>query len=119
MIADDALLALRVLGLDYRPDLRQQDGLWEARCPCCAPFTDKLTLTISEGHRGGRVSVSCASRGCPAVEIQTRLRDALLPPVDGRLALELAEQASSIATRALELAEQRHADVPMSLAVAA
>jgi hypothetical protein len=108
MTAGQALEALRTLGLDYRPDLRQLDGLWEARCPCCAPFTDTRTLTIVEGLRGGRVSLRCRSRDCSPTEIEQRLRDALRPPVDGRLALELAERAAAIATRALELAAAQH-----------
>jgi len=124
--ADAALEGLRALGLAYRPDIRQPDGLWQARCPCCAPFTDRLTLTIIESRRGGAVSLSCGARQCSRDEIATRLRDALLPPVDGRLALELAETASEIAQRALVIAadaEQRlarlEAEYAPALAVAA
>lgn len=102
--ASQVLEGLRTLGLPYRPDLRQPDGLWEARCPVCAAYTDKPTLTIIESRRGAPVSLSCSSRQCSRDEIANRLHDALRPPVDGYLALELAETATTIAARALQLA---------------
>lgn len=102
--ADRALEALRVLGLTYLPDLRQPDGLWQARCPVCAAYTDKPTLTIIESRRGAPVSLSCSTRQCSRHEIANRLHDALRPPIDGHLALELAATASAIAARALQLA---------------
>lgn len=123
--ASQALEGLRTLGLSYRPDLRQPDGLWQARCPVCAAYTDKPTLTIIESRRGAPVSLSCSSRQCSRDEIANRLHDALRPPIDGHLALELADAASQIAHQALERAakaEQRLAQLEAEhtpLAVAA
>ncbi len=102
MTADRALEGLRALGLPYRPDLRQPDGLWQARCPVCAAYTDKPTLTIIESRRGARVSLRCSNRECSSVDIEQRLAEALLPP--GR-PLEIAEAAVRVAHRALKRAD--------------
>ena len=100
--ANQALEALRCLRLRYRPDLRQPDGLWLAQCPLCVAFTEKATLTIIESRRGARVSLRCGSRDCVAADIETRLREALLPV--GR-PLEIAEAAVRVAHDALRRAD--------------
>ena len=51
MNALDALQACNALGLEYRPDLRQPDGLWEATCPLCILHTEGRKLTIREPSR--------------------------------------------------------------------
>jgi hypothetical protein len=116
--ASTALEGLRALGLSYRPDLRQPDGAWIARCPCCAAYTDKPTLHIFESRRGGPVSLSCSSRLCSRDEIALKLREALLPLVDGEQALALAEDACDVVERALELVTAQLDVDPEPLAVA-
>lgn len=77
--ADRALLGLRHRGLQYRPDVRQPDGLWEAQCPRCLSYGDKaMHLSIREGRHGGPVTVSCRRR-CPAESIIVNLACATEP----------------------------------------
>ncbi len=68
LTADQALTALRVHGLAYAPDTRQPDGLWEARCPLCALYSDGRPLTIRENGRGKPARLECRN-GCDAGEV--------------------------------------------------
>ncbi|MFI5003453.1 MAG: AAA family ATPase [Solirubrobacterales bacterium] len=68
LTADQLLTACRVHGLAYAPDTRQPDGLWEARCPICALYSDGRPLTIRESGRGKPARLECRN-GCDAGEI--------------------------------------------------
>jgi len=63
----------------YRPDLRQEDGLWTAQCPRCASYGDlAMKLTIHETRQGGPATIRCRG-GCPAESIALNLAVAAEP----------------------------------------
>jgi hypothetical protein len=64
--AQMALLALRAIGLSYRPDTSVPDGAWIATCPACRRPN---ALKITEARPGGAVSVGCRRRCRPPQEI--------------------------------------------------
>lgn len=87
---------LRWHELDYRclvDDLQ----LWRATYPCCRGET-----TLREPFRGGPVTIRCAGLGCD----ETRIVAALAAAPGRGDGLDLAEGASAIAHRALELLER-------------
>lgn len=68
--AQTALLALRAIGLPYRPDTSVLDGAWIATCPACR---EPNALKITEARPGGPVSVGCRRRCRPPQEIAVLL----------------------------------------------
>ena len=64
--AQMALLALRAIGLSYRPDTSVLDGAWIATCPACRRPN---ALKITEARPGGAVAVGCRRRCRPPQEI--------------------------------------------------
>jgi hypothetical protein len=93
---DATLERLRILGLPYRPHFAHVDR-WVAVCPCC-----QGELHLREPFVGSAVTVSCDG-GCHESRIVAAL--AAEPP-NYDVGLSLAEEASDIAHRALEIAEQ-------------
>ena len=68
--AQMALLALRAIGLSYRPDTSVPDGAWIATCPACRRPN---ALKITEARPGGAVAVGCRRRCGPPQEIAVLL----------------------------------------------
>jgi hypothetical protein len=93
----DALLErLRIHQLSHRPhpdDLER----WIATCPCCGN-----EMVLREPYIGAAVTVICG-HGCHETRIIAAL--AADPLIPGSQGLDLAEDASAIAQRALELLE--------------
>lgn len=109
---DHALERLRAHGLPYKGDERHL-STWHAVCPFCR--VPDWTLTLREHGYGGSIALQCAS-GCTETEIQDALeRDPAetrieAADIEAAQALELAEQASDLAARALALATREHDD---------
>jgi hypothetical protein len=70
VIANDALIAARTLGLAPEADPRR-DGLWRANCPLCVTHSEHA-LQIRESVRGAHITVHCKT-GCEPTEILQRL----------------------------------------------
>jgi AAA domain-containing protein len=97
LTADDALQACR--GLALKPEADEKDlGLWTAKCPVCALYSDKPTLAIRETQREKPAKLDCRNK-CDPVEIAERLcaelgREPSAPSSDG-LAVHTADLALS------------------------
>lgn len=117
---DRALERLRAHRLPYKwhpTELSRWDGV----CPSCRVEGSTWTLILRERGRGGAVDLRCVA-GCDAAEIAATLaRD----PAEARIeaaelrvaeALEIAEQARDVASRALGLAGARVEPVELARA---
>jgi hypothetical protein len=93
---DQVLAACRVHGLAYAPDTRQPDGLWQARCPLCAIYSDGRSLTIRESERGKPAQLVCRN-GCDAGEVARYLArpPTLVEPPTNGLVVRAADLALS------------------------
>jgi hypothetical protein len=90
----DALLErLRIHGLDYRPH-RTDVECWLADCPVCGS-----QMLLRERYIGAPAEARCTFGGCHESRIVAALAEP--PGISAEVALELAEQASAIAHRAL------------------
>ena len=66
--AQAALLALRCLGLDYRPDASVPDGAWIASCPSCGVPGSLRIREVREQtdeDRNPPVAIGCMGRCAP------------------------------------------------------
>jgi len=120
LTADQALAALRAIGIRYRPDTAVIDGAWLATCPVCR-HAGALRIREREdvgsvSYGGGPVSVGCRRR-CVEPSV---LADLLAQDPDLLEARADAERWRAFATRltdsyqrSIELA---HHDDELSLA---
>ena len=100
---DRVLELLRAAGLPYKWHDTQLSR-WDSTCPACLTGTWNLTII----DRGSAVDLRCRDR-CSEEQILSALKERprlLTTQERERAALELAEAASAIAHRALELVRE-------------